>query len=134
MSSRVERQVHLLQAIAEGHPQVVKTILRGADNDLIKCLAECALNLLRGNIVLTPEEKKKLIKYRHKIRDIADKKQILKDKRKTIQTGGLAAALLAPLIKPLIAPLAGKLITSSINSIKSIPNNKRFLFKSKRPY
>ena len=134
MSSLVVRQVHLLQAIAEGHPQVVKAILRGADHDLIKCLAECALNLLRGNIALTPDEKTKLIKYRHKIGDIADKKPILKDKRKTIQTGGLAAALLAPLIKPLIAPLAGKLITISINSIKSIPNNKRFLFKSKRPY
>ena len=134
MSSRVERQVHLLQAIAEGHPQVVKAILRGADNDLIKCLAECALNLLRGNIVLTPDEKTKLIKYRQKIRNIAGKKQTLKDKHKTIQTGGLAAALLAPLMKPLIAPLVGKLITSSINSIKSIPNNKRFLFKSKRPY
>ena len=92
MSSRVERQVHLLQAIAEGHPQVVKTILRGADNDLIKCLAECALNLLRGNIVLTPEEKKKLIKYRHKIRTIADKKQILKDHSdRWISSGSVSA-------------------------------------------
>ena len=134
MSSRIERQAPLLQVLAEGHPHVCKAILRGADNDLIKCLSECALNVLKGNIVLNREEKTNLIKYRQKIRKIANKKIALKNKHKIVQTGGFAAALLAPLIKPIIAPLAGKLITSAISSIKNIPNHKRFLFKSKRPY
>ena len=134
MSSRVERQVHLLQAIAEGHPQVVKAILRGADNDLIKCLSECALNILKGGVAFDREQKTNLIKHKQKIRKLAEKKISLKNKHKIVQTGGFATALLAPLLKPIIAPLAGKLITSAITSVKNIPNNKRFLFKSKRPY
>ena len=134
MTSRLERQAPLLQVLAEGHPHVSKTILRGADNDLIKCLSECAANILKGRIALDREQKTKLIKYKQKIRKIADKKIALKNKHKIVQTGGFATALLAPLLKPIIAPLAGKLITSAITSVKNIPNNKRFLFKSKRPY
>ena len=134
MTSRLKRQAPLLQAIAEGHPQVVKAILRGADNELIKCLAECALNILKGGVAFDREQKTNLIKHKQKIRKLAEKKISLKNKHKIIQTGGFATALLAPLLKPIIAPLAGKLITSAIASVKNIPNNKRFLFKSKRPY
>ena len=134
MTSRLERQAPLLQALAEGHPHVCKAILRGADNDLIKCLSECAVNILKGGVAFDREQKTKLIKHKEKIRKLATKKISLKNKHKIIQTGGFAAALLAPLLKPIIAPLAGKLITSAIASVKNIPNNKRFLFKSKRPY
>ena len=134
MTSRLKRQAPLLQAIAEGNPQVVKAILRGADNELIKCLAECALNILKGGVAFDREQKTNLIKHKQKIRKLTEKKISLKNKHKIIQTGGFATALLAPLLKPIIAPLAGKLITSAIASVKNIPNNKRFLFKSKRPY
>ena len=109
MTSRVKRQAPLLLALAKAHPHVCKAILRGANQDLLQCLSECALNILKGNVTLKPSEKARLTKYRQKLRKVADKKVSLKQKHKIVQTGGFAPALLAPLLAPLIAPLANML-------------------------
>lgn len=108
MSSRVKRQAPILLALAKAHPHVCKAILRGADKDLLHCLSECALNILRGNVPLKPSDKARLTKYRQKLRKIADKKVSLKQIHKLVQTGGFAPAFLAPLLAPLIIPLAKK--------------------------
>ena len=110
MTSRVKRQAPLLLALAKAHPHVCRVILRGADKDLIQCLSECALNILKGNVTLKPAEKARLTKYRQKLRKVADKKVSLKQKHKIVQTGGFAPALLAPLLAPVIAPLAKQVI------------------------
>ena len=104
--SCVKWQAPLLLTLAKAHPHVCKAILRGADKDLLQCLSECALNILKGNMTLKPSEKARLTKYRQKLRKVADKRVSLKQKQKIIQTGGFAPALLAPLLAPLIAPLA----------------------------
>ena len=106
MSSRVERQATVLLTLAKAHPHVCKAILRGADKDLLQCLSECALNVLRGNVKLTPTDKARLTKYKQKIRKVANKKVSLKQKHRLVQTGGFAPALLAPLLAPLLIPLA----------------------------
>ena len=110
MTSRVKRQAPLLLASAKAHPHVCKAILRGADKELLQCLSECALNILKGNVTLKPSEKARLTKYRQKLRKVADKKVSLKQKHKILQTGGFAPALLAPLLAPLIAPLAKRAV------------------------
>ena len=106
MTSRLKRQVPLLLVLAKAHPRVSKTILRSADRDLLQCLSECALNILKGNVKLKLSDKARLTKYRQKLRKVADKRVSLKEKHKIVQTGGFAPALLAPLLAPLIAPLA----------------------------
>ena len=78
--------------------------------DLIQCLSECALNILKGNVTLKPAEKARLTMYRQKLRKVADKKVSLKQKHKIVQTVGFAPALLAPLLAPVIAPLAKQVI------------------------
>ena len=110
MTYRVKRQAPLLLALAKAHPHVCKAILRGADKDLLQCLSECALNILKGNVKLKPSEKARLTKYRQKLRKVADKRSSLKQKHKIVQTGGFAPALLAPLLAPLIAPLAKRAV------------------------
>ena len=110
MTSRLKRQAPLLLALAKAHPHVCRSILRGADKDLLQCLSECALNIIKGNITLKPAEKARLTKYRQKLRKIANKKVSLKQKHKIVQTGGFAPALLAPLLGPVIAPLAKQVI------------------------
>lgn len=107
MSSRVRRQAPVLLTLAKSHPHVCRAILRGADKDLLHCLSECALNILKGNVKLKPSDKARLTKYRQKLRKIANKKVSLKQKHKIVQTGGFAPAFLAPLL-PLIIPLAKK--------------------------
>ena len=105
-TSRLKRQVPLLLVLAKAHPSVCKTILRSADRDLLQCLSECALNILKGNVKLKPSDKARLTKYRQKLRKVADKRVSLIEKHNIVQTGGFALALMAPLMAPLIAPLA----------------------------
>ena len=110
MTSRVKRQAPLLLALAKAHPHICKAILHGADKDLLHCLSECALNILKGNVKLKPSDKARLTKYRQKLRKVADKRVSLKQKHKMVQTGGFTPALLAPLLAPLIAPLAKRAV------------------------
>ena len=110
MTSCVKRQAPLLLALAKAHPHMCKAILRGANKDLLQCLSECALNILKGNMTLKPREKSRLTKYLQKLREVADKKVSLKQKHKILQTGGFAPAPLAPLLAPLIAPLAKRAV------------------------
>ena len=110
MSARVKRQAPVLKALAKAHPHVCQVILKGADKDLLKCLSECAYNILRGNVKLKPAEKARLTKYKQKLRKVADKKTSLKQKQKLVQTGGFLPALLAPLLTSVIAPLAGEAV------------------------
>ena len=133
MSSRVKRQAHVLQTLAKAHPHVCRSILRGADKDLLQCLSECALNVLKGNVKLTSTEKAKLTKYRQKLRKVSDKKVSLKQKQKIVQTGGFVPALLAPVVKAVVAPLLGKaiggVVSGLIKKVKKTPKQNRFLFR-----
>lgn len=118
MSSRVKRQANVLKVLAKAHPHVCHAIIKGANKDLLQCLAECAYNILRGNVALTPSQKKSLTKYKKQIRQVADKKTILKRKRQIVQKGGFLPALLAPLLSSVIAPLAGKAVKGIIKAIR----------------
>lgn len=62
-------------------------ILKVCSNDAIKCIAECVLNILNGNIPITNNEKKKLLKYKTKMRNIANRKVSLQRTRSLIQQG-----------------------------------------------
>ena len=97
-SSHVKRQAPLLQALVQAHPHICKAILRGADEDLVQCYSECALNMLKGNVPLSGPQKAKLTKYKQKLRKVANKKISLKEKHKIVQTGGFVPLLLAPLL------------------------------------
>ena len=58
MSGRVKRQVLCLQMLNRTkNTKLRKAILEYADADLISALCECAHNILRGTVRLTPGEK-----------------------------------------------------------------------------
>ena len=87
-----------------------KAILEHADADLISALCECAHNILRGTVRLTPREKGRLRKYKDKLRLIANKKFSMSRRRREIQqTGGSLPALLAPLAATVFLPLLSQL-------------------------
>lgn len=66
-----------------------KAILRNADETLIKCICECALNTLNGNVPITEEKKKKLRKYATILRKLSENKGTWSKKKKfLIQKGG----------------------------------------------
>ena len=111
MSGRMKKQALFLQVLIKTkNAKLRKAILEHADPELITALCECAHNILKGNVQMTPLEKTRLRNYKSKLRLIACKNVSVKHKRlKLQQTGGFLPALLAPLAANVIIPLLRQL-------------------------
>jgi len=82
-------------------------LLKHATREQVACIAEIALNLLNGNIKISPEAKLKLSRYKTQLRGIVCPKNNLQKRKKLIvQSGGI----LPWLIKPALTYLVGGLI------------------------
>lgn len=80
-----------------------KALLAKADPALIRCISECALNILRGNVTLSSREKKRLKPYVRLLRRLAEKRtSVTSRKRAIIQKGGFLPLLLAPILSAIL--------------------------------
>jgi len=105
---RIRSNYHALQVLKTADPKLRKAILANCNSGLAKTLSECSLNLLRGNVKLTPCPKRKLRKYLLHLRKLADKRVSLSAKKKSIvQRGGFLLPLLGAVL-PTIASLLFK--------------------------
>lgn len=111
MSARLKRNASLLSALYHATPKKRKDILIHGSPDFIQALCEIALNLLKGNIPLSPSQFKKLKRQKTIIKLLSDKKTTLKRKHQVLkkQTGGFLLPLLAAAI-PMIGELIGGLV------------------------
>ena len=101
MSQRINKYKHHLKFLSECESKHCTHLLKNANGDLIKCICECALNVLCGNIPLDTSQKNNLQKYKHQLRSLTSRKNITQ-KKKIIQKGtGLLPFLLAPVITAL---------------------------------
>ena len=102
MSRHVKSNAHLLKVLSECSPELRKSILQSASNSLLTSLCECCLNVLNGNVRLTSHQKRKLVRHKHKLRTLADRKVARKRKKQMlIQQGGFIGALLGPVLSTL---------------------------------
>ena len=70
MSELVKRHILCIQALNRyKNNKLRKAILANADADLICALAECAYNILKGNVPLTPTHRRRLKELRELVRD-----------------------------------------------------------------
>jgi len=69
---------------------MAQNILKSAGDDLIKCICDCTLNVLEGNVRVSPKQKLKLKRHKKALRDLAKKKVSLIRKRQIIQKGGFS--------------------------------------------
>jgi len=110
MAYRLRRNWDFLKLLSNGKRNVRRKILSTGHNDLIKCISECCLNVIKGNVNLNPEQKTKLIKHKKVIRKLARKRLALKKKRTILlQKGGALPALLIPILS-----LVGSLIIDAV--------------------
>lgn len=97
----------LLQALLHATPEQRRAILRHANKDLIRCISECCLNILRGSVPLKKSQKSSLSIYKSVLRKLTEKNSSLPTKKKMIvQKGG---AFLPLLLGPIIGALASHL-------------------------
>ena len=64
MSSTVKDCSEYLQVLSKCNKVQRAGILKGADPKLIKAICKCALNVVKGNILLTPHHKRKLTPHK----------------------------------------------------------------------
>jgi hypothetical protein len=108
MSARLLRNLPLLKLLLKATPKQRRVILEAAADELIVTLCEVALNVVHGNIPLTPQQYQKLKRRRSEIKIVADKKVGVRRKRRLInQQGGFLLPLLSAAI-----PFITSLITS----------------------
>ena len=99
---RLRKHAHLLRYLAKGKKSIVRVIINEADRDIINVLCECAHNIINRNIPLTPSQKNQLRRHKNKFRILLDKKASLKEKKKTLQTGGFIGTLLGAILPAVI--------------------------------
>lgn len=99
----------ILQALYHLTSEQRIALLQKADLKLVKCICECALNILRGNVPLKQTHKQRLKRYACILRRLANKNNSLKKKKRLIiQRGGFLPLLLAPILGTVLSHLIGK--------------------------
>ena len=83
-------------------PKERKRLMKNAcSSDFVKCVNECASNIIKGNVPLTTSQKGQLLRRKRLLKKLVLKKTSLKNKKKIVQTGGFLGALLGPIVSVL---------------------------------
>lgn len=105
MDRNVISHVEILKALLKAKPSVRKSLFETCSCDLIRCLVECAHNVLLGNVRLSSSQKTRLYKHRERVRRLAKQGESVKHKRQFLVqhgTGVFLDALLLPLIQAIL--------------------------------
>lgn len=94
----------LLKMLHKASPKLKRALLADLPPELVHLLSECALNILKGVVVLKPKQKATLQKHKEQIRDLAQPKTTVKKKKEIIQKGGLLGAVLGAVLPALLGP------------------------------
>ena len=112
--------IAILSALAHANSDQRRALLQTSDKCVIRCICECALNVLKGVVKLPEKQIKKLKKYKKiirnlvKVNDLKNRKKNskkvnwLKKKKQLVQTG--RGALLPLLLTPIVEILVSKLL------------------------
>ena len=105
MSAVARRALPLLKTLVDAKPKLKKAIIKYASPDLVMAISEIALNMLKGVIKLTPQQKQRLSRYKKEFRSLAKKNVSVDKKRKILvqKGGGAGLALLLPLALSLLS-------------------------------
>ena len=109
----LKKHRRVLLTLIKAEPKVIKAVIRHAPSSLIRTLSEIAFNTLRGVINLTPSKKRKLAKFKTHLRTLANKRNTLTVKKRTLQRGGFVS-----LLASVIAPLLLEGVTQIVKKIK----------------
>src|SRR6266516_195049 len=102
MSQTLKKFSPYLRVLQKSSPKVRKTLLKKhCSPEFVKCICECAKNVLAGNVALSPEHKRQLKRHKLSLRKLALKRTSATAKKKIVQRGGFLGALLGPIVKVL---------------------------------
>lgn len=107
-SSLIKKYGSFLEGLCQLPPKSRQKIINDSPKEVIDCVGECCLNIIKGNVHLTKAQKQQLQSRKQHIRNLSTKRVSVAAKKKIInQKGG---AILGLLLKPLLAPLIGSVL------------------------
>lgn len=108
--ARLKKHYEILNCICHLTPNHIKKVIATGDENLLKCVCECAHNVSNGNIPLTNNQLKQLKRHKQLIRTLGNTNTPLDAKRKLLaQKGGFLPALLLPVLS-VVGGIVGDLI------------------------
>ena len=108
MSSRLPANEAFLRLVGSKStsPKQRREVLRTASNEQVKSLCECAYNILKRNVPVTPAQLQDLRRHKKLMYMLADRSVPVDAKRRRIQQrGGFIVALLRPIASALLGAL-----------------------------
>lgn len=109
MASSVKNNLNILKLLTRVKPSVQRSIVHASDEGLICSICEAADNALKGNVILTARQKRKLARHRNILRSLSKRGETWRKKKKIIvQKGGFLLPLLIPVISTLVGALLSK--------------------------
>lgn len=104
-----KKHADILRAICHLNGKQRAALLSQANSDLIRCICECAFNILRGNVPVKKREKERLRKHAPILRKLVSRNDDVKRKKKIIvQKGGFLPSLLIPIVGTVLTSLLTK--------------------------
>lgn len=108
MSRQLKAHRHYLELLRTAQPQQRKALLQTITDKQLDAVCACAYNLIRGNVPVSPAQKKKLSPHKVHIRKLADKSLTRQSKKKILnQRGGF---FLGTILKAILPPVLGSLL------------------------
>jgi hypothetical protein len=108
MMSDMKQHAAMLKMIQKARPDLRQSLIKMADQKLIRCIVESAANTLKGNVRLSAAEKRKLSRHKKVLRRLVKRGEHWKAKRKYIaQKGGFLIPLLTPIVGALLSKIIG---------------------------
>ena len=104
MSKRLRMNEPFLHLLGRSSAKLRNFLLKQATKEELASLFEICLNILRGNLPLSPHMHNKLKRERNTLRKLADKKISLKQKKKVINQKGFLGTI-ASIALPLLAQM-----------------------------
>jgi len=113
MSSRLRDNEPFLRLVASKStsPKQRREIVRTASKEQVNTVCECAYNLLKQNVPVTPNQLEGLKRYKKLLYILVDRGVPVERKRRRLQqSGGLLPALLAPIVGSIIGGLVDRYV------------------------
>ena len=95
---RLKAHKKVLNILLKATPNLQRAILKKAPRRFIDLMGECCLNYINNNVKVTPSQKKKLQRHTKKIKYLANSKNPVTERRKTLQDGGFLGSLIPTIL------------------------------------
>jgi len=105
--NRLRSYVSTLQLLHKVKPSLQKAIIANGNDQLVRCICNCALNALTGSAPITQQDKRCLGRHKDNLRKLINRRISLKNKRKVLQTEGFLGVLLSAVIPTISSLLCG---------------------------